>query len=72
MISKGLAQRMSMRCSMKVGDLVKSIYGTLFGEGLVINIIDGPCMEDYAELLWNCHGNITIQTVPTKRFKVIA
>ncbi len=56
---------------MKVGDLVKHVFGVMHGEGLVLKLIDsvgGPQME----LLWNCHGHQTVQRVGRKHFEVIS
>ena len=55
---------------MKVGDLVKHKYGTLYGEGLILEWVES--FEPRAYLVWNCHGNTTFQNVATKSLEVIS
>ena len=61
---------------MKVGDLIKHKYGTLYGEGL---ILEKPCKSgvhagdpNRCRMMWNCHGNITFQTLPLRYCEVIS
>ena len=61
---------------MKVGDLVRHKYGTLYGEGLILEM---PCKPDddvgdlaRCRVMWNCHGNITFQTLALRYCEVIS
>jgi hypothetical protein len=55
---------------MKVGDMVKHKWGTLAGQGLIIERLTS--FEPRAYIMWNCHGNITMQNVATKFLEVIS
>jgi hypothetical protein len=57
---------------MKVGDLVKHSHGVLYGEGLILKIVDSIIAGRQLELLWNCHGHQTFQQVGVKHFEVIS
>ena len=59
-----------MKTTIQVGDLVKHTFGTLYGEGLVLKLIDS-IGGSQMELLWNCHGHHTVQRVGVKHFEVI-
>jgi hypothetical protein len=60
---------------MKVGDLVKHKYGTLFGGGLVVEMPPkvGVHAGDEKRLcvMWNCHGNITFHNMAIRYFEVV-
>jgi hypothetical protein len=55
---------------MKIGDMVKHKWGTLAGHGLVIEWLTS--YEPRAHILWNCHGNVTVQNAATKFLEVIS
>ena len=48
---------------MKVGDLVKHIYGSIHGLGLVLDVVNVGGGKMYFDLMWNCHGHITFQAI---------
>jgi hypothetical protein len=58
---------------MKVGDLVKHKYGTLYGEGLILEKLVTSYAGDQnrCRIMWNCHGNITFQTLAVSYCEVI-
>ena len=55
---------------MKVGDLVKHKWGTLHGEGLILEQLTS--FEPRAYIMWNCHGNVTMQNVATKFLEILS
>ena len=55
---------------MKIGDLVKHKYGTLYGAGLILKWAGS--FHPRAFILWNCHGHVTIQNISTKHLEVIS
>jgi len=55
---------------MKVSDLVKHKWGTLAGYGIIVEW--HSTFEPRAYIMWNCHGNITMQNVATKFLEVIS
>jgi hypothetical protein len=54
---------------VKVGDMVKHKFGTLFGHGIIVDMNDA--IEE-AKLLWSCHDSHKIQTVSYCWLRVIS
>jgi len=61
---------------MNVGDLVKHKYGTLHGEGLILEVlhIGAGNVGDTkrCRVMWNCHGHITFHSMTMQYFEVIS
>ncbi len=54
---------------MKVGDMVKHQYGTLQGQGLVVQVFPTP---EKARVLWTAHGRTNVHEVATQWLEVIS
>ena len=61
---------------MKVGDLVKHKYGTLYGEGLILEMLHIGAQNagdpKHCRVMWNCHGHITVHSMTMQYFEVIS
>ena len=56
---------------MKVGDLVKHMYGTIQGTGIVIGHADKEIIYDRVTTLWTAHGQTKQLVVATRYLKVV-
>jgi len=54
---------------MKAGDLVKHQYGTLQGQGLVLQVFPTP---EKVRVLWAAHGRTDVHEVATRFLKVVS
>ncbi len=54
---------------MKVGDMVKHKYGTLYGHGIIVDMNDDA---EEAKLLWACHDSHTLQIMSYCWLRVIS
>lgn len=53
---------------IEIGDLVKHQYGTLQGQGLVLQVFPTP---EKVRALWTTHGRTDVHEVATRYLEVI-
>lgn len=57
---------------MKVGDMVKHKWGTLYGSGIILKYTFVVCgLPHKIDVMWNCHGNVTLQNLSTDFLVVV-